>query len=72
VDRESVNPEVRSGDPFVAGNHHRHCCNDGLVSIGVMTEDEDGNEVEEVYILPCRRCSEEGPSLLSPPEEGSR
>jgi hypothetical protein len=38
---------------------HPHCCWDGLVYIGYTVFDEEvGDDVERIEILPCRRCAE--------------
>ncbi len=34
-----------------------HGCYDGLVFIGHLVEGEDGEEVEVVEAVPCRRCA---------------
>ncbi len=36
-----------------------HACTDGVVYIGHLVVDDDGNEVEVVDAVPCRRCAEE-------------
>jgi hypothetical protein len=35
---------------------HPHACTDGVVYIGRLVE-EDGEEVEVVDLVPCRRCA---------------
>ncbi len=35
-----------------------HGCYDGLVFIGHLVEGEDGEEVEVIEAVPCRRCAE--------------
>jgi hypothetical protein len=67
---------VAAGDPFICAGERKPdppcVCNLGLVSIGVMTTDESGDEVEKVYILPCRKCQVERPAQASLSEgEGS-
>jgi hypothetical protein len=55
----SVSPEVRQGDPFIAAARRRDdcpLCYAGFVYIGHMVE-EDGEEVEIIEAVPCRRCS---------------
>ncbi len=52
-----------AGDPFTAAPHDHqdegpHACTDGVVYIGYLVE-EDGEEVEVVEAVPCRRCAEE-------------
>jgi hypothetical protein len=57
-----------SGDPFHAAGQAKdaeaseplHCCWSGVVYIGHLVVAEDGEEVERVEIVPCRRCSESG------------
>jgi hypothetical protein len=58
LSEDSVHPETRRGDPFVADARHRHACDGsaGLVYIGVMETGEDGEEVEQIIALPCRQC----------------
>ena len=36
-----------------------HACNDGVVYIGHLIVGEDGEEVEVIEAVPCRRCAEE-------------
>ena len=40
------------------GEPHPHACNDGVVYVGHLVE-EDGEEVEVFEAVPCRRCAEE-------------
>ena len=62
-----------SGDPFYAAAcvehddtvqaHYAslerpHACTDGVVYIGYLVE-QDGEEVEVIEAVPCRRCAEE-------------
>jgi hypothetical protein len=35
---------------------HPHACTDGVVYIGCLVE-EDGDEIEVVEAVPCRRCA---------------
>jgi hypothetical protein len=37
---------------------HPHACTDGLVFLGHLVEDENGDEVEEISIIPCHRCAD--------------
>jgi hypothetical protein len=37
-------------------DEHPHACNDGVVYIGHLVE-EDGEEVEVIEAVPCRRCA---------------
>ena len=43
-------------DAHYSGLERPHACMDGLVFIGHFVE-EDGEEVEVVESVPCRRCS---------------
>ena len=63
----SSNRSVRAGDPFAyAGSRrdeqeqdHPHGCIDGWVYLGFEGEDRDGELVEEIERVPCRRCEDE-------------
>jgi hypothetical protein len=58
---------VRAGDPFVAAAQRSyrpalheetpHGCFDGWVYLGFEGEGENGEHVEEIERVPCRRCS---------------
>ena len=54
-----------AGDPFTAAPRHDaldecpHACVDGTVYIGHLIVGEDGEEVEVVETVPCRRCANE-------------
>jgi len=57
--------EVRipvSGDPFYAAascipdEESPHGCYDGWVYFGFEGEDENGEHIEEIERVPCRRC----------------
>jgi hypothetical protein len=50
VDTTRVHPPTRDDDT-------PHGCYDGLVFIGHLVE-EDGEEVEIVEAVPCRRCAD--------------
>ena len=60
----SVDPTTRSGEPFYAASRrdthreHPHGCIAGVVYIGHMVEGEDGEEVEVIEAVPCRRCAD--------------
>ncbi len=44
-------------DPAV--DHHPHSCWDGLVYLTYTVFDEEiGEEVEKLEVIPCRRCAE--------------
>jgi hypothetical protein len=62
-----------SGDPFYAAArvehddtveaHYAslerpHACTDGTIFIGHLVVDEDGEEVEVVEAVPCRKCAD--------------
>ena len=39
-------------------DHHLHACTDGLVYMSYMVFDEEvGDEVEHIEVIPCRRCA---------------
>jgi hypothetical protein len=41
---------------------HPHCCWRGLVFLGyTVFDDEIGEEVEQIEVVPCRRCAEREP-----------
>jgi hypothetical protein len=46
--------------PKIGGeDHHPHACWDGLVFLTYTTFDEEvGDEVERLDVIPCRRCAE--------------
>ena len=55
--RRTDHPEVLAGDPFAyAGGETPHGCIDGWVYLGFEGEDENGEHVEEIERVPCRRC----------------
>jgi len=63
MDSFSVRPETRSGDPFavfgiVEVDECPHGCLDGWVYLGHMTEDPEGDEVEVIDRVACKRCSQ--------------
>jgi hypothetical protein len=40
-------------------DHHPHACTDGLVFLTYTIFDEDlGDEVEHLEVVPCRRCAD--------------
>ncbi len=44
-----------------AEDHHPHACWSGFVYMGYTVFDEEiGEEVEKLEVIPCRRCAEEG------------
>lgn len=45
-------------DPAV--DHHPHACLDGVVYMSYIVYDEEiGDEVEKLEVIPCRRCAKE-------------
>ena len=72
MDTKSIPP---AGDPFYAAHHDDtveahyaslerlespHACYDGVVFVGHLVESEaDGEEVEVIEAVPCRRCAGE-------------
>jgi inorganic pyrophosphatase len=61
--KRRIRPELVAGDPFAyAGrgrDRHPHGCYDGVVYIGHLEMTEEGEEVEVVEAVPCRRCAGE-------------
>jgi hypothetical protein len=58
VDEHTISP---AGDPFTAygqdhDRDHPHGCYAGWVYLGFEGEDENGEHVEEIERVPCRRC----------------
>jgi hypothetical protein len=49
-------PEVASGDPFIAAGRKCFVCYNGTVYIGHLETTEEGEEVEVIEAVPCRRC----------------
>jgi hypothetical protein len=53
-----------AGDPFTSvvrrepGQETPHGCYDGWVYLGFEGEDKNGEHVEEIERVPCRRCSD--------------
>ena len=63
TDSSLFRPEVAAGDPFIAAGSRRdldqespHGCWDGWFYLGFEGEDENGEHVEEIERVPCRRC----------------
>ena len=53
----TTDPTTRAGDPFAyAGGETPHGCIDGFVYLGFEGEDENGEHVEEIERVPCKRC----------------
>jgi hypothetical protein len=66
VDEHTISP---AGDPFYAEaqrpnleDESSHGCYEGWVYLGFEGEDADGNPVEEVERVPCRRCNATNPT----------
>jgi len=59
MDTTSVHPHDRDDtlDAHYSCLERPHGCYDGLVFIGHLIE-EDGEEVEVIEAVPCRRCSD--------------
>ena len=63
MDEHTISP---AGDPFYAASRHPdhdapetpHGCYDGWVYLGFEGEDENGEHVEEIERVPCRRCAD--------------
>ncbi len=57
MDTKRIPPD---GDPFSSAprhdQDHPHACLDGYVYLGYTTIGEDGEEVERIEAVPCRRC----------------
>ena len=52
------NPIIREPYPSAPTDHEEtpHGCIDGWVYLGFEGEDENGEHVEEIERVPCRRC----------------
>ena len=67
TDSSPSHPEVAAGDPFILAGSRRlelhqetpHGCYDGWIFLGFEGEDENGEHVEEIERVPCRRCNGE-------------
>ncbi len=61
MDEHTISP---AGDPFYAAKRRPdtdetpHGCYEGWVYLGFEGEDLDGEHVEEIERVPCRRCSD--------------
>lgn len=52
---------LRKDRPEVLADHERpHGCYEGWVYLGFEGEDENGEHVEEIERVPCRRCAGKG------------
>ena len=59
MDGFTVHPETRAGDGFAyAGEETPRGCYDGWVYWGSAGEDENGEHVEEIERVRCRRCQQ--------------
>ena len=47
-------------DPHPSTDEHPHGCYEGFVYLGFEGEDENGEHVEEIERVPCRRCQQGG------------
>ena len=57
------NPIIREPNPKVPTDHEETphgCIEDGWVYLGFEGEEENGEHVEEIERVPCRRCHSEG------------
>jgi hypothetical protein len=57
VDKPTISP---AGDPFHPAPHdqdHPHVCLDGKIFIGHIVAGDDGEEIEIIEVVPCRRCA---------------
>jgi len=45
--------------PTTEDHDHPRACLNGYVNLGYTALDEDGEEVERIEALPCRRCASE-------------
>ena len=45
--------------PSTDDHDHPHACTGGLVFLGLVVVDDDGEEVEVISAIPCRRCAGE-------------
>jgi hypothetical protein len=55
--RTTTDPSTLAGDPFAYAGGDAHGCYDGWVYLGFETE-QDGQEVEVLEAVPCRRCAD--------------
>jgi hypothetical protein len=55
----TTDPATRAGDPFAYAGERPHACLDGWVYLGFEVEDENGEYVEVIERVPCRRCHPE-------------
>jgi hypothetical protein len=47
--------------PQKGEDHHPHACTGGLIFLTYTAFDEElGEEVERLEVVPCRRCAEDG------------
>jgi hypothetical protein len=53
--RESSAPNAH---PSTGDHEHPHACLEGVVYIGRLVVGEDGEEVEVIEAVPCRRCAD--------------
>lgn len=52
----TTDPATRAGDPFGYAGERPHGCYGGWVYLGFEGENLDGEHVEEIERVPCRRC----------------
>ena len=65
MDKHTIS-QAKPGDPFTSQDQRSHnqerpcACYEGVVYIGHMVEsEEDGEEVEVIEAVPCRRCADD-------------
>jgi hypothetical protein len=56
----ACNLSIRTNPPEVLPDETPHGCYEGWVYIGFEGEDENGEPVEEIEGVPCRRCPAAG------------
>jgi hypothetical protein len=59
----TTDPDTRAGDPFPYAGERPHGCYAGWVFMGFEGEGEQGEHVEEIERVPCRRCHAAGETL---------
>jgi hypothetical protein len=70
TDSNVSRPEVAAGDPFILAGSRRsdldhespHGCWDGWLYLGFEGEDENGEHVEDIERVRCRRCNASEPT----------
>jgi hypothetical protein len=57
--RESTAYPAHSSTEELNHQDHPHACLNGYIYLGYTVFDEEGEEVERIEALPCRRCAEQ-------------